>query len=150
METHFPRIGTVRIPPKFANVFDFCRLGALLSAFGAVLGPPVSRPRAAGEAPEGHFGQFFLAIWSRASKNHFLMLDHSVFRYVFEVFSSGAFVDAWVGDDAKIAKSCKKHWFLRCDLLPRLRRPPCEGSKCGSTRVARLALKACRKATDRS
>ena len=59
METHFPRIGTVRIPPKFANVFDFCRLGALLSAFGAVLGPPVSRPRAAGEAPKGHFGQFF-------------------------------------------------------------------------------------------
>ena len=36
------------------------------------------------------------------------MLDHSVFRYTFEVFSSGAFVDAWVGDDAKIAKSCKK------------------------------------------
>ena len=25
------------------------------------------------------------------------MLDHSVFRYVFEVFSSGAFVAAWVG-----------------------------------------------------
>ena len=36
------------------------------------------------------------------------MLDHSVFRYVFEVFSSGAFVAAWVGGRCENCKILQK------------------------------------------
>ena len=124
-----------------------CSISAVLGRSCRRLGPSWARPSPVrgrlGRLQKAILGSFFGYLVQGLYS--FLMLAHSVFRYTFEVFSSGAFVDAWVGDDATIAKSCKKHWFLRCDLLPRLRRPPCEGSKCGSTRVARLALKTCRK-----